>query len=146
MGAEQHTMTRVDNDGTPGSAESLSERMQSQKERMPVMTRKSMCVALCAVLCVSMAHPVAAATSVTQITYTPGDQVAKVIDPRGLVTTYAYDGLGQLWQQASPDTGTTSYSYDTYGRRSTMTRADNTQTTYGYDSVNRVTSLSAGGG
>jgi RHS repeat-associated protein len=92
-----------------------------------------------------VATPALATTTVTQYTYDAGDHVASVTDPRGLVTTYAYDGLGQLWQQVSPDTGTTSYTYDTYGRRASMTRADGTQTTYGYDSLNRLTSVNAGG-
>jgi RHS repeat-associated protein len=82
---------------------------------------------------------------VTQYTYDAGDHVVSVTDPRGLMTTYAHDGLGQLWQQVSPDTGTTSFAYDSYGRRSSMTRADGTQTTYGYDGLNRMTSVSAGG-
>ncbi|MBD3816151.1 MAG: RHS repeat protein, partial [Halothiobacillus sp.] len=86
-----------------------------------------------------------ATTTITQISYDAGNHVASVTDPRGLVTTYAYDGLGQLWGQASPDTGTTTYNYDAYGRRSSMTRADNSQTTYGYDALGRVTSVSAGG-
>jgi RHS repeat-associated core domain len=82
---------------------------------------------------------------VVQYTYDAGDHVVTVTDPRGLVTSYAHDGLGQLWQQVSPDTGTTSFVYDSYGRRSSMTRADGTQTTYGYDGLNRRTSVSAGG-
>ena len=83
--------------------------------------------------------------TVTTITYDPGDNAATVTDPRGLVTSYTHDGLGQLWQQVSPDTGTTTYGYDSYGRRSSTTRADGTQTTYGYDGLNRMTSVSTGG-
>jgi len=86
------------------------------------------------------------AQSVTTVmTYDAGDHVASVTDPRGLVTTYAHDGLGQLWRQTSPDTGTTNFAYDGYGRQSSMTRADGVQTTYGYDGLNRRTSVSAGG-
>ena len=98
-------------------------------------------------LVLSMAGQVVHADSpvITQYTYDAGDHAASVTDPRGLVTTYIHDGLGQLWQQASPDTGTTSYAYDSYGRRSSMTRTDGTQTTYGYDGLNRTTSINAGG-
>lgn len=89
--------------------------------------------------------PAVATTTVTQITYDAGDHVASFTDPRGLVTTYSYDGLDQLWQQASPDTGTTRFDYDIYGRRTKMTRTDNVQTTYGYDGLNRTISISADG-
>ena len=89
---------------------------------------------------------VAQAQSVTTVmTYDAGNHVTSVTDPRGLVTTYAHDGLGQLWQQVSPDTGSTTFAYDAYGRTSSMTRADLTQTTYGYDGLNRPTSITAGG-
>jgi RHS repeat-associated protein len=84
-------------------------------------------------------------TTVIQTTYDAGDNIVSVTDPRGLVTSYAHDGLGQLWQQVSPDTGTTSFVYDAYGRQSSMTRADGVQTTYGYDGLNRTISISAGG-
>ncbi len=102
-------------------------------------------VALIAVLLYGPFTHAAGTTTITQITYDAGDQVATVTDPRGLVTTYAHDGLGQLWQRTSPDTGTTSYGYDSYGRRSSMTRADGVQTSYGYDGINRLTTISAGG-
>ncbi len=82
---------------------------------------------------------------VTHFSYDLGDNVSTETDPRGLVTTYAHDGLGQQWKQVSPDTGTTSFSYDGYGRLASMTRADGTQTSYGYDAISRRTSVSAGG-
>jgi RHS repeat-associated protein len=82
---------------------------------------------------------------VSHFSYDLGDNVSQVTDPRGLVTTYVTDGIGQRWQQVSPDTGTTTYSYDSYGRVASMTRADGVQTTYGYDGIGRRTSVSAGG-
>ena len=91
----------------------------------------------------SLAH--ADSPTITKMTYDAGDHVATATDPRGLVTTYTHDGLGQLWQQVSPDTGTTTFAYDTYGRQSSMTRANGVQTTYGYDGISRHTSVSAGG-
>ena len=39
-----------------------------------------------------------------------------VTDPRSLVTGYTVDGLGNLTQQASPDTGTTTNTYDVGGQ------------------------------
>ncbi|WP_172969547.1 RHS repeat protein [Rhodanobacter sp. T12-5] len=87
----------------------------------------------------------AGSPTVTQYTYDKGGYVASVTDPRNLVTSYAHDGLGQLWQQVSPDTGTTSFTYDSYGRRSGMTRAGGMHTSYAYDTLNRPISVSAGG-
>lgn len=120
------------------------ELMNSRNAWMQGMGRNTGLALLCAMGGFGVTTPVLATTTVTQMTYDAGDHVASVTDPRGLVTTYAHDGLGQLWQQVSPDTGTTIYNYDGYGRRSSMTRADNTQTTYGYDGLNRTTSVTAG--
>lgn len=85
------------------------------------------------------------ATTVTRYTYDTGDNVTSVNDPRGLVTTYVRDGLGQKWQDTSPDTGTTRYDYDSYGRLHTLTRADGNLITYGYDAIGRQTSLTVNG-
>lgn len=125
--------------GTP-----TRELMNSRNALMRTMGRHTG-LALCALGSFGITMPVLATTTVTQFTYDAGDHVASVTDPRGLVTTYIHDGLGQLWQKASPDTGTTTYNYDGYGRRSSMTRADNSQTTYAYDGLNRTTSITAGG-
>ncbi|PMQ04533.1 putative deoxyribonuclease RhsC [Dyella sp. AD56] len=95
-------------------------------------------------LSITMALP-AYGQVVTRFTYDTGDQLTSIIDPRGLVTRYAYDGLGQKWQQGSPDTGTTTYNYDTYGRLANMTRAGGNQVSYGYDGLGRRTSVNAGG-
>lgn len=82
---------------------------------------------------------------VTRFSYDAGDNLASVIDPNGFTTTYGYDGLGQKWQQFSPDTGSTAYSYDAYGRLASMTRAGASSVTYGYDGIGRPTWISAGG-
>jgi YD repeat-containing protein len=49
------------------------------------------------------------------------------------------DGLGNLTQQASPDTGTTANTPDAAGNLLTQTDAKNQTTTYAYDALNRVT-------
>lgn len=89
--------------------------------------------------------PVALSQAVTKYSYDPGDHINQVTDPRGLVTTYAFDAFGKKWQQASADSGITSYSYDSYGRLFSMTRADGGQTAYAYDAINRRTSQTASG-
>ena len=43
------------------------------------------------------------------------DQLVSVSDPRNLVTSYSYDGLNNLNQQISPDTGATLNNYDPAG-------------------------------
>jgi len=98
-----------------------------------------------AMLALGLIAGTAQATTTITYTYDASDHVASVTDPRGLVTSYVYDGIGQLWQQSSPDTGTTSYSYDVNGRRASMTRANGVQTTYTYDAIGRVAVISAGG-
>jgi len=103
----------------------------------------STCVAIGMVSLCGVAR--ADAPIITQISYDRGDHISQVTDPRGLVTTYATDGLGQRWQQTSPDIGTTTFSYDGNGRLSSMTRADGSQTTYGYDAIGRRNTVSAGG-
>ena len=60
-------------------------------------------------------------------------------DPRSLVTGYTVDGLGNLTQQVSPDTGTTTNTYDAAGNLLTQTDAKGQTTTYAYDALNRVT-------
>jgi RHS repeat-associated protein len=79
------------------------------------------------------------------MTYDAGDHVTSVTDPRGLVTRYDYDGLGQRWSVTSPDTGVTNFSYDVYGRVAAMSRANGAVTVYGYDGLGRRTSVGSGG-
>jgi RHS repeat-associated protein len=68
-----------------------------------------------------------------------GDRLTWVRDPRGLVTSYVYDGFGQLWAQHSPDTGTTTFEYNQYGQRTRMNRADGSYLVYQYDEQGRLT-------
>lgn len=78
----------------------------------------------------------------TQFKYDALDNLTEVTDPKGLKTTYSYDGLGQLRTTTSPDTGTTQRTYDEAGNLKTSTDARGVTTTYAYDALNRMTSKS----
>jgi len=69
-----------------------------------------------------------------------------VQDPRGLTTTYTYNGLGDLLSQASPDTGTTTFTHDAAGNVATQTDARGIPTTYAYDGLNRAVSAAVADG
>jgi RHS repeat-associated protein len=58
-----------------------------------------------------------------------------------LVTSYVYNGFGELKIQNSPDTGTTTNTYDSGGNLATSTDARNAISAYSYDALNRVTSV-----
>ena len=62
-------------------------------------------------------------------------------DPNGLHTDYNYNGLGDLLQLQSPDTGSTQYGYDSAGNRSSQTDARGKTQTYSYDALNRLTQI-----
>lgn len=87
----------------------------------------------------------AQATATVSYLHDAGDQVTRVTDPRGLATSYVYDGLGHLLQKTSSDSGVMDFIYDGSGRRASMTRANGVQTTYTYDAIGRMTGISAGG-
>lgn len=78
----------------------------------------------------------------TKFGYDAIDNLVKVTDPKGLDTTYTYNGLGDLTQLSSPDTGITGYTYDAAGNRQTQTDARNVTATYGYDALGRLTNVS----
>ena len=81
-----------------------------------------------------------AAGGTTIFTYDAKDRLATVKDPQiSATTSYTYDGLGNLTQQASPDTGTTTFTYDNAGNVATQADARSVTTTYTYDTLNRVT-------
>jgi RHS repeat-associated protein len=69
------------------------------------------------------------------------DRLARVTDPKGLDTQYVYDGLGDLRQIVSPDSGTSTYTYDSAGNRATQTDARGVVTIYSHDELNRLTSI-----
>ncbi|MBD9379435.1 RHS repeat protein [Pseudoxanthomonas sp. PXM04] len=69
------------------------------------------------------------------------DNLTQVTDPKGLNTSYTYNGLGDLTQLQSPDTGTTTYTYDSAGNRASQTDARGVTTTYAHDALNRLTAV-----
>jgi RHS repeat-associated protein len=74
----------------------------------------------------------------TQFEYDVLDRMTKIIDPKGLATTYQYNGVGDLLSLTSPDTGTTSFTYDNAGNRIAQTDARGTTTSYTYDALGRL--------
>ena len=79
--------------------------------------------------------------AVTQFEYDARDNLTKVIDPKNLNTSYAYNGLNDLIELSSPDTGIAAYTYDQAGNRKTQTDARGIVTTYTYDPLNRLTQV-----
>jgi RHS repeat-associated protein len=77
----------------------------------------------------------------TTTTYDARDNETAVTDPRGLTTTYTYDGLDNLVQQISPDTGTTTYTYDAAGNPTSRTYARGVTVHYTYDALKRLTAI-----
>jgi RHS repeat-associated protein len=74
--------------------------------------------------------------------YDARDNLTKVIDPKNLNTVYTYNGLNDLTNQTSPDTGATSHTYDAAGNRKTQTDAKLIVSNYSYDVLNRLTQVS----
>ena len=77
----------------------------------------------------------------TKFEYDANHNLTKVTDPKGLDTTYTYNGFGDLVQLSSPDTGVTTYTYDSAGNRASQTDARGITTTYQYDALNRLTQV-----
>jgi len=69
------------------------------------------------------------------------DAVTKVTDPRGLATSYAVSGLGEVISQSSPDTGATSRSFYPDGRLQSQTDARGRTVSYDYDAIGRLIRL-----
>ena len=78
----------------------------------------------------------------TSFKYDALDSLTEVVDPRGLKTTYGYDGLGQPKTTSSPDTGAAQRTFDAAGNVKTIMDARGVVRTYAYDALNRVTSVS----
>jgi YD repeat-containing protein len=73
--------------------------------------------------------------------------VGELLQAGGLrVTGYTVNGLGNLTQQQSPDTGTTTSTYDSAGNLTLITFHDGSKQTYAYDQgtygIGRLSSIS----
>jgi RHS repeat-associated protein len=77
----------------------------------------------------------------TKYTYDADDDRTSVTDPRGLETSYGYDGFGDIAQVMSPDSGTTQFSYDSGGDAATSIDGRNVKATHSYDVLDRVTQI-----
>lgn len=71
--------------------------------------------------------------------YDGQNQLTKVTDGRGRNTVYAIDGLGNLKQTTSGDSGVTTNTYDEAGNLLTRTDAKLQKTSYQYDVLSRPT-------
>jgi len=79
--------------------------------------------------------------AVTAMTYNALDQVMQVTDPKGLFTTYAYNGLGDRIGQTSPDSGTQRFDVDAAGNPTQVTDARGVTARYRYDALDRLTGI-----
>ncbi|MGW3172997.1 LamG-like jellyroll fold domain-containing protein [Streptomyces sp. NPDC001153] len=73
----------------------------------------------------------------------PAGLLATAKDPKGNITSYAYDSAGDLAQVTSPSGLKTTYTYDNLGRRLTSTQTSDTYpagvtTSYTYDGQDRI--------
>jgi RHS repeat-associated protein len=70
--------------------------------------------------------------------------LSSVTDGKGNATTFKTDGLGQTWEQTSPDTGTTQSSFDpATGRLSSILFADGRSEAYTYLADGRLSQIVA---
>jgi YD repeat-containing protein len=67
-------------------------------------------------------------------------------DPRGLVTTHAVNGLGDIKAVSSPDAGGKTIVRDANGNVTSYTDARNKTTSYTYDVANRLKSITYASG
>ena len=72
---------------------------------------------------------------VSTVTYDAHDRPVTIKDKNGNVTSYVYDGFGDLIEQVSPDSGTTVYHYDADGNRTSKTDAAGVVTNWTYDAL-----------
>ena len=77
----------------------------------------------------------------SQFKYDPLDNLTEVTDPKGLKTTYARNGFGEVVTQTSPDTGVTAFTYDSAGNVLTRTDARGVTASYSYDALGRTTAV-----
>lgn len=75
----------------------------------------------------------------TIVEYSPSQTPLAVQDPRGLITHYAGDTLGQPGKLQSPDSASADLRYDSAGNLTQRTGANGVVTTYTYDALDRLT-------
>ena len=77
--------------------------------------------------------------TVSGYAYDARNNLSQVIDPKGLSTTYTFNGFDEVTQQSSPDTGSSSFTYNASGQRIGQTDARGISSAFSYDSIGRVT-------
>ena len=84
--------------------------------------------------------------TVTQVGFDALDRTTQVTDPDNLLTSYSYDGLGNLLSLHSPDTGVSGGAngdvHDAAGNLTQHTDARGVVTQYQYDKLDRLTQVS----
>jgi RHS repeat-associated protein len=85
------------------------------------------------------------ATGVSRPTVTAAynalDSLISIKDPRNLTTSYQVNGLNQVQQLTSPDTGTSSATFDAAGHVKTSKDSRGVTATYTYDALDRITAI-----
>ncbi|MBA8807746.1 glycohydrolase toxin TNT-related protein [Promicromonospora sukumoe] len=79
---------------------------------------------------------------VTRYEYNPAGDLARMTDPRGGVTDYAYDVSGNLVREQGPvvdgQRPTTTYTYDVANQLTSTTSPSGVRTSFGYDALGRM--------
>lgn len=88
------------------------------------------------------AHAMGAVPGVVTKTLDAADNVKQILDPRSVPTTYTANGLGNVTEQTSADTGVTKFTYDAMGNPLTKTDARNMVSTMTYDDLHRLSTVS----
>ncbi|MCY7355858.1 MAG: FG-GAP-like repeat-containing protein [Lysobacter sp.] len=76
--------------------------------------------------------------STVSFVYDGRNQLGRITDPNGNVTTYAYNRLGQNTKVNDPNLGLQTLVYDKVGNLVSATDAQNRTTTYTYDARSRL--------
>ena len=75
----------------------------------------------------------------TRYEYSEVDELTKVTDAAGNLTTISYDDLGRKTSMTDPDMGSWAYSYDAVGNLVEQTDAKAQVIEFAYDKLNRLT-------